>query len=66
MTFVDQLRDGAKKRATRSALIELDVRSRQALDNDIHDLRDDITNLCILKHVNLRKLVREVGHLRRG
>lgn len=49
MTFVDQLRDGAKKGAARSALIELNVRSRQALDNDIHDLWDDVTNLCILE-----------------
>jgi hypothetical protein len=48
MTLVDQLRDSAKERTTRSALVELDVCSRQALDNDIHNLGDDIANICIL------------------
>ena len=48
VALVDQLRDEAKERATRCALIELNVCSCQALNDDVHDLGNDVANVGVL------------------
>lgn len=47
--FGNQGRDATKKLIARRALIELNVRGGEALIHDIHDLRDDVMSLGILK-----------------
>jgi hypothetical protein len=48
VALVDKLRDDAEERATGSAFVELDIGRGQALDNNVHDLRNDIPDLSIL------------------
>lgn len=44
----DKSRDAAKKRRAGCRLVEFDVLGSQALDHDLHDLGNDVTDLVIL------------------